>query len=209
MKTSSATRLPAVLFAVMILLTAAGFRPDAPATDVPPKVATSLSAYFSKLFQPLKSTQIETMKAPAFTSWLQQSSLSAARKNAVLTFVAPVLTAGNVEIIHVKKAKALQGMAVSDVVLIRVPGSLIAQLNGSGYVTVFDSGSGGATDQIETCQYVSCYCSSTTSPGSCVTATQFNKNCPPNECPVAGGTCDCGSGGGGTGLVNAFETLFG
>lgn len=200
------TRLTYLTLAV--LLTSAGYRSSPPSGDVPQKVAASLSTYFRKDLKPLETAQIETMTASAFTAWLQRATLSDAQKNSIRQLLTPLLSAGKAEIIHIKKAKAAQGMAVHDVVLIQVPNNLVAQLQGSNYVTIFEGNSNGGSNPVEICYYLDCSCTNKTSPGSCDRTMQFNKNCPPSECPASGGTCDCG-GGGVIGLANVFETLFG
>ncbi len=175
---------------------------------VPQKVVTGLTNYFKKQTAPLKAAQIETMGAPALETWLRQTSLPAARKTSIRAYLQPVLKAGKFEAIFIKKATLLNSKHTSDMVLVRVPTAVKNLVDGASYVVIFADSGPLDYPEIEKCQYISCNCSSTDTPGLCVTATQFNKDCPPNECPAAGGACDCG-GGGGANLEVVFQSAFG
>lgn len=210
MKSNSSKKLGLLL--LLAALIAAGFRyQNGPARlgPVSPKTATALSSYFRKDFRPLNVAQIETMNAAAFDSWLRQSTLSVTQRKAIGQYLQPVRDGGTLEALVVRKARPLKGTGLTDVVLIQVPKDFRNQLQGASYVAIFTaSGQGeGDPNQIETCQYNDCYCSGSGN-GSCVTTTQFNRNCPPNECAAAGGTCDCG-GDGGSNLDDVFQTLEG
>jgi hypothetical protein len=206
----SVSRAAALLLAVWL---APGFRPVAPvpAKPISSKTAAALSSYFRKDFAPLKVAQIETMNAQGFETWLRQSTLPERQKTAIRQYLKPMLNGGTFTAISVKNAQSLQGKTLRNVAIIQVPNAIKNQLQGSSYVNIFaDANEGGNAPQIDVCQYIDCYCSSTDTPGSCVSATQFNKNCPPSECPAAGGTCECGGGGGGgTNLDQVFQTLNG
>jgi hypothetical protein len=197
---------------LLFLLTApllGGFRPGGYLKPVSAKTAAALSSYFRKELKPLKAAQIETLDAPAFGTWLRQSSLTESQKTTIRQYLQPVLTSGSFRALIVRNARPLQGSGLRSIAIIQVPTDLKPSVQGSSYVSIFaDQGAGGDAPPIDSCQYIDCYCSSPGSAGSCVTATQFNKNCPPNECAAAGGTCDCG-GGGGTNLDDVFQTLNG
>ena len=168
----------------------------------------SLSDFLGDSIYPAKINQAKGLDQKGFSAWLNQTKLSRSVKSGIRERLQPVLSAARFEAVLLSGVKLKSSDRTTDVALVGVIPDLQQKL-GTDVFVIYGEPSGGAgsggNDQIDVCQYLDCYCANPNN-CSCTSTTSFTKNCPPNECSTAGGSCGGSSGGGGGG-GGILETL--
>ncbi len=173
----------------------------------------AVNRFLSDSIHPASPNQVRGIETQRLGRWLRNSTLGAAQKEKARTLLKPVLADPGTVVVMMRDVRLKRTDGTASVALIGIPEALKAEVR-ADLVTVFSHASegddnGGEDDPEDdgnmqpTCRYHRCFRASPEKPGSCVTATQFNEECPDDECSSDE---DCGGGGGGGG-GGILETL--
>ncbi len=153
----------------------------------------ALNTLLEDEIHPAEDHQVKRIGEQQLRVWLERNDLPAKAKEQIADTLRPVVTHPDLVAVHVSGAKHLDG-GDADVIVLGVPPD-VREGSLDTHVVILSSKAPGPTDFpsgpifVPTCRYNKC------ADGLCVTATRFQKTCPPNECPSA--NCppiDAGSG---------------
>lgn len=177
----------------------------------------SLNNFFRKDIEPVGLDQVSSIETKLFQRWVRRSSLGKSQKGKLVRILKPLIDKSAIEGVIFRDATLVEDGSDVDVVILGVPEAFKSRLRDTDVFIIYaesgetddedpggpDNENGDDENQQDTCQYRRCYCANPSN-CSCVTATQFNKECPDDECS---GDADCGGGSGDSGILEALAAF--
>jgi len=164
----------------------------------------ALNHFFRNEIEPVGLDQVYSLDANVFERWVRQSSLKKVQKKKLARILKPLLDASAIEGVVFRGATLVEDGSRVDMAILAIPEAFTPKLSDTDIFIIYadsdgdgngDGGDNGDDDnQQDTCQYHRCFCANPSNCG-CVTATQFNKDCPDDECSS---DKDCGGSDGGS-----------
>ena len=188
----------------------------------------SLNDFLSEEIKPVQLEQVRPVNTEQFGRWVRRN-LTRKHRRKLGRILKPLIDKAAIEGVIFQNATLVEDGSEVDVAILAVPKGFKALLRDTDVFIVYaddegdddpdapndpgggdpedpedpgDGGDDGGDNTVDTCQYMRCFCANPSN-CSCVTATQFNKECPDSTCSS---DSDCGGSGDG-GVIGIYEVI--